>query len=138
MKRLKELREQRGLSQAKLAEQVGTTQQTIYKYEHGTTEPEHKMLKRLSDFFNVTTDYLIEHDTNELKLDAQEQHYVDTLRALTPSDKDLIIKTADSLSQKEYTTTSDERSIIDQYRQLKPFQKRLINQEMKKMLDKNQ
>ena len=134
MKRLKELREERGLSQAKLAEQLGTTQQTIHKYEHGTSEPEQKMLKRMSDFFNVTTDYLIEHDINELPLDAREQHLIDTVRTLENSDMELIYKTVDSLAQKGYSTTPDERDVIDNYRKLETFQKRLINQQMKKML----
>ncbi len=137
MKRLKELREERGLSQTKLAEQLGTTQQTIHKYEHGTSEPEQKMLKRISDFFNVTTDYLIDHDQNKPPLDAREQHLIDTVRSLEKNDIDLIYKAADSLAQKEYSTTPDERDVIDSYRKLESFQKRLINQEMKKMLKGN-
>ncbi len=137
MQRLKELREQRGLTQAKLAEQLGTTQQTIHKYEHGTAEPEHKMLRRISDFFNVSADYLIDHEVHDLTLDAQEQHLIHTLRTLDAPDKTILFNAADSFAQKEYPTTSDERSVIDHYRKLEPFQKRLINREIDKMLAEN-
>lgn len=39
VKNLKTLREDRQLSQQKLGEQIGVTQQAIYKYENDLAEP---------------------------------------------------------------------------------------------------
>ena len=134
MEKLKKLREERGLSQAMLAEQLGTTQQSIHNYERGAIEPEFKMLKQMADFFNVSSDYLIDHDTKERPLDATEQHIIAVLRKLDSGDRKTVTDLIDSLSQKEYSTTIDERNVIDGYRNLSPTQKRFINKELKKML----
>jgi transcriptional regulator with XRE-family HTH domain len=58
-KLLKELREERGLTQKKLAEGLNITRSAISGYEMGRNEPDHEMLKRIATFFDVTTDYLI-------------------------------------------------------------------------------
>lgn len=57
--RMKELREGNGLSQKKLADQLGLSAGTIGNWESGTREPNFDMIQRLSDFFEVTTDYLL-------------------------------------------------------------------------------
>ena len=62
---LKQLREQRNLSQAKLAEQLKIPKGTYVTYEYGTREPNIEMINKLADFYNVTTDYLLGRDTGE-------------------------------------------------------------------------
>lgn len=57
--RLARLRTNKGLSQYKLAELLGFSRGQIANYEHGTREPDHETLRRLADFFGVTTDYLL-------------------------------------------------------------------------------
>jgi len=59
MKRLKELREEKGLTQVEFAEIMNTSQRTISGYETGYREPDFKTLKKLCDFFGVTSDYLL-------------------------------------------------------------------------------
>lgn len=59
MTRLKKLRESRGLSQQAVADRFSLSQQSVYKYEHGLSEPDISMLKDMADFFNVSVDYLI-------------------------------------------------------------------------------
>lgn len=61
---LKTLRLERKLSQQKLAEQFGITQQAIFNYENDITEPDIYMLKQLATFFHTTVDYLIGHSDN--------------------------------------------------------------------------
>jgi transcriptional regulator with XRE-family HTH domain len=60
MKKLKELRIEKGLSQQQLAEQFGVSQQTVWKYETGVNEPDIKMLNQYADYFGVSIDYLVE------------------------------------------------------------------------------
>ncbi len=58
-KRLKELREEMGFSQEKLAKKLGYTQTCITKWESGQRNPSLDDLMALAKFFNVTTDYLL-------------------------------------------------------------------------------
>lgn len=62
MENLKKLRLERKLSQQKLAENFGITQQAIYNYENGITEPDIYMLKQMAAFFHTTVDYLVGYD----------------------------------------------------------------------------
>jgi len=57
--RLKELREERGLSQSELAKAIGYTQSHIAKWENNAHEPKASALVSLAKFFNVTAGYLI-------------------------------------------------------------------------------
>ena len=59
MERLKELRLKRGLTQAEVARHLKVDRTTLTKYETGEREPDLKSLTILSDYFNVTTDYLL-------------------------------------------------------------------------------
>lgn len=57
--RLSKLRKKRGLSQYDLADRLQMTRGQIANYEQGKREPDFETLSRLSDFFEVSTDYLI-------------------------------------------------------------------------------
>lgn len=59
MLRIKELRQDKGLSQGDLAKELGLSQQTISSYEKGIREPDISTLKKLADFFQVSLDYLL-------------------------------------------------------------------------------
>lgn len=59
-KRVKDLRNRRGISQELLAENSGLSLRTIQRIENGETEPRGDTLKRLADTLNVTPDELIE------------------------------------------------------------------------------
>lgn len=64
MKRLSELRKERKVSQAELAELLHISQQAICKYELGQSEPDIYTLKGMADFFHTSVDYLVEHESN--------------------------------------------------------------------------
>ena len=57
--RLRELRENRELSQAEMAQKLGVSQQTYSRYESHTTEIPLKLLIYLAEFYNTSTDYLL-------------------------------------------------------------------------------
>ncbi|WP_314047332.1 helix-turn-helix transcriptional regulator [Selenomonas noxia] len=57
-KRLRELREAKGLSQEEVAKAIGVGRVTYLKYENGENRPVRK-LKELSSFFKVSIDYLL-------------------------------------------------------------------------------
>ncbi len=61
--RLKELRRVNKISQAALSKELGLSQQAVGKWETGRCTPDPQMLAVLSNFFNVTTDYLLGVET---------------------------------------------------------------------------
>ena len=58
-KKLKELRLSYNLTQTDLAKVLNTTQRRISYMESGKVEPDLSTLVALSNYFDVTTDYLI-------------------------------------------------------------------------------
>ena len=57
--RIQQLRRQRGISQEELAGAVNVSRQAVSKWESAQTQPELEKLLALSDFFQVSTDYLL-------------------------------------------------------------------------------
>ena len=62
--RLKELRQQRKISQIKLAMDLSMNQNSISRYENGTREADYKTLIQFADYFDVSIDYLLERTDN--------------------------------------------------------------------------
>lgn len=56
---LKELRISMKKTQKEVADFLGVDRTTYVKYENGNTEPNLDNIKRLAEYFNVTTDYLL-------------------------------------------------------------------------------
>ena len=57
--RLRDLREDRDLTQETIGKLLGTTQQQYYKYEKGIQEiPAHHLIT-LADFYQVSVEYLL-------------------------------------------------------------------------------
>jgi len=57
--RIKSLRIERGLNQQALGDILGIGQRAISMIEHGANQPTIKQIELLSNYFSVTTDYLI-------------------------------------------------------------------------------
>lgn len=69
--RLRQLRKAKGMTQEELGAVLGRTKFNISNYEKGKRQPDNDTLRILSDFFDVSTDYLL-GKTNV-------RHYVETL-----------------------------------------------------------
>ena len=59
MYRIRDLREDRDLSQADIAKVIQTTQQQYSKIETGKADISGEKLIRLAEFYNVSTDYIL-------------------------------------------------------------------------------
>lgn len=57
--KLKEIREDRDLTQADIARILNTTQQQVYKYESGINEMTVSRLAALCQFYGVSADYIL-------------------------------------------------------------------------------
>ena len=69
MYHIKELREDRDLSQREVAKIIKTTQQHYSKIENGKADINGEKLILLARFYNVSTDYILGLDDNTLKAD---------------------------------------------------------------------
>ena len=57
--RIKELREQTGMSARKFAEIIGIKYTTYYGYENGTREPGSQTVTKICNYFGCTADYVL-------------------------------------------------------------------------------
>ena len=92
--RLKELREQAGLSQVAVAGELRVKPATISRYERGTNEPDAKTLVWYATRFNVSVDWILELSDERTKRD------------LTPAEREALQKAAADI--KGYETTDEE------------------------------
>lgn len=56
---LKILRQEHGISQQRLADAIGVSQQSIKQYENHSVEPDISVLTRLADLFNTSIDFIV-------------------------------------------------------------------------------
>lgn len=68
-KKLRKLREERGVTQTKLAEALNMNQQSISRYEKGESQISYTDLESIGKFFDISSDYFFELDTAEIKSD---------------------------------------------------------------------
>ncbi len=61
---LQKLRQEKGITQQRLAMDLNMSQNTISRYENGAREAGYKELILFADYFNVSLDYLLER-TND-------------------------------------------------------------------------
>ena len=57
--RLLELRSERGISQAKLAKELGVSFSVVCYWETDRSEPTAPNIVKIADYFNVSADYLL-------------------------------------------------------------------------------
>ena len=104
MKRLKELREQKNLTQAQLSKFLNISASTIGMYEQGRRFTDENLLKHISQYFNVSIDYLLgltnipniiddyiqKSNTNSYHINDDEQTLIKKYRQLKAEDKQII------------------------------------------------
>ena len=56
---LRNIRKQKGLNQLKVALDLNISREALSHYENGKRSPDVQMLRKLSEYFNVSIDFLI-------------------------------------------------------------------------------
>ena len=90
--RLKELRNERNLTQYELANRMGYSRGLISNYEQGVRQPDHNRLREFSKFFDVSIDFLL----------GNEKKYI--------SGEETILKIKDALIEMEICQPTGELS----------------------------
>nr|WP_082111967.1 helix-turn-helix transcriptional regulator [Shouchella clausii] len=65
--RIAQLRTRHKLTQAELAEKIGITRASLSHYEKNRREPDYETLKRIADFFDVSTDYILGREKKDVE-----------------------------------------------------------------------
>ena len=106
--RLKELREERGLTQAGVAAGIQTSQRNIGRWESGEVLPSADFVLRLADFFQVSADYLLGRSDDlgapvapRTEISREEQQLLKDFRTLSRHSRDLILDMIHSAAEKE-------------------------------------
>ena len=93
---LERIRKDKKISQAKLGEVLGLTQQMVSSYEKDLSSPNVEVLTKIADYFNVSIDSLIEHVVQTPEANSAEARMVRYFQKLTEADREkciLIIQT---------------------------------------------
>lgn len=64
-RRIVELRKAKKITQEILAKQIGVTRSALSQYELGVRQPDYDIVKRIADYFGVSTDYLLGREVKE-------------------------------------------------------------------------
>ncbi len=108
MKNLRMLREERKLSQQRLADEFELAQSQIHSYENGSYAPDIKTLNKYADFFDVSVDFLLGRTDIRQKaepvrandLNEAEQELLDEYRSLLPHQRRALHLFLDALGGK--------------------------------------
>ena len=73
---LASLRRERGILQKELAAYLNVTVATISNYEKGVHAPDYETLVKLADFFDVSTDYLLQRTEYKSSIQTLNQKLV--------------------------------------------------------------
>ncbi len=97
VKNLRKLRINRGISQQQLADVMGTTQQSVNKYENHNVEPDISALIKLADYFETSIDYLVGRNSSveqniveEVEPTKEESALIRNYRHLSKDEKESI------------------------------------------------
>ena len=93
--KIKELREKNKLTQQQAAERLNLPLPTYRSYETGAREPGIDVLIKLSELYDVTTDYLLDHKPRLTMLSPSEISHIKKYRSLDPYGKKAVTSVLD-------------------------------------------
>ena len=94
--RIKISRQQKKMSQQDLGNSAETHQKNISKYEQNTVVPSAVTLKKIADALEVTTDYLLGGDNDNVIKDTQLLAYFKAIDAMPDDIKGSLLKVIDA------------------------------------------
>ena len=98
VERLKNLRNVQRISQKDFAQALNVSQQTVASWERGRTEPSNAALKRIADYFDVTTDYLLGRKETKGVLSKQQTKLIDMYEGLNIDGQETLMNVLGSLN----------------------------------------
>jgi transcriptional regulator with XRE-family HTH domain len=103
--KIRRLRKEHGMSQAKLAELTGVHKTHYSRIERGLFHPSVDLLKKISGILNVTTDFLLNDEADELApIKIEDKTLIEKVKlieTLEPDEKNALMKIIDALLTKK-------------------------------------
>ena len=106
IERLKSARKAAGLSQSAIAKKLFISQQAYAKYETGVSSPNPETLAKISSILNVSPDFLLVCDDEDIKKEAAalsdddlNSEIIKLLTALFPGREEFTLKTLQTLAE---------------------------------------
>lgn len=94
--KLKQLRNQRGLSQIALAKQLGVSKSVISSYENDVHLPPYDVLLQISKLFGVSTDYLLGAASNRtINVDGLTEQQIESVSLIVNEMKEMNKRSAE-------------------------------------------
>lgn len=87
--RLKLVRKEAGLTQVELAKALNISTGAVGNWETGKRQPDMEMLKKLSEYFCVSADYLL--DNEEIKPLAEDREIIEGIKGLTAEERKRVL-----------------------------------------------
>lgn len=109
MNRLKELRQEKKLSQKELAENIGVHYRTLQNWENGESQIKPEKAQQLADHFGVSVGYLLGYESNR----DLRNHLVHGTTDLNPDDFSDFIKKENELFFNENLQRLSEKNFIN-------------------------
>lgn len=79
--KLKELRIKNSIKQEVIGDLCGVTKATVSSWEKNRTAPSIELIKKICNYFNVSTDYLLNHtNSNDSKLETEDLEKIEKLK----------------------------------------------------------
>lgn len=75
--RLRQCRDKKGYTQKFVAEKIGIKNNTLSSYESGKRQPDYEILKKLSDLYEVTIDYILTGNKSTNSPDEMWKEFLD-------------------------------------------------------------
>lgn len=109
---LKALLEDNNLTQKRFSSDMNLAASTVSSYVQNTRQPDFEILCRIAKYFNVSTDYLLDHRSGN-EHSPLESELICIFRTLTPEQQRIYIeqgKVFSKLNQKEKESSSKQIS----------------------------
>lgn len=100
---IKKYRKEMGLTQAKLAKEIGVFQHHVYRWERDIVVPSIETIKKLANILGVSTDGLLfsENERKQLKItDKELLEKIKDIEKLSPEDRQALVRLIDAFKLK--------------------------------------
>lgn len=118
-KKLIILRENKDLTRKKVAQDLNITYTTFSKYENNERQPDYDTLKTICNYFNVSTDFMLNHQLNNPSID---NTVFNILQSLSKIEQSMVIEYA----QIAQDLTLDEQNQLIQFAKFLKYQRKNV------------
>ncbi len=95
---LKNLRKEKGLTQAQLAEQFGVSSRTVSRWETGNNLPDLSLLVELADYYDIDIREIINGERKSENMNQEEKETLQMVAKYAEEEKDALLKTVRIIS----------------------------------------